>query len=161
MHIILVILGSIITVLILVKQYKELKIDLSWFNFSQQRRKKAWLEKMNADPLFSIASPMESTGCLMYAMAKCSGDIPNEQKKCVRALFQSDFRPEENKAIDLLASCSFLIKGEDIVLESFVEFMKPSFAEFDAEKKMSAVKLIGKVNDCEGTVSGKQTEFMR
>ena len=49
MHIILVILGSIITVLILVKQYKELKIDLSWFNFSQQRRKKAWLEKMNAD----------------------------------------------------------------------------------------------------------------
>lgn len=81
---IIAVLGGIVTILYFVSQIKslkkDLKIDLSWFNFSQRARKNAWETKMNADPLFSMTSPMETTACLMYAMAKCSGDISKEQK---------------------------------------------------------------------------------
>ena len=162
---IIAVLGGLVTILYFISQLKkyqkEFNIDFSWLNFSQRARKKEWETKMNADPLFCMTNPMEATACMMYAMARCSGDISKEQKQCLREQFQTEFHLEEKKANELLTSCAFLVKDEDRILENLNEFMKPSHEKFDSEKKQSAIDLIKTVKDCEGDVTGKQTEFMQ
>ncbi len=160
MHIILGILGSIITILYLVSEISEKGSKLGKFNpFAWYRRRK-WQKKYYADPAFSLDSPMESVAGLMYVMAKCSGEITREQKECILNLFQIEFRLSEDKARELLSSSSFLLKDEDQIIDHLKDFLKPSLAKFDAEKRASALDLLQKVADCEGNRTGKQEEFM-
>ena len=73
MHIILGILGSIITILVLTKQLSRLGIDITWLNPFAWARRKKWQKQYHADPAFSLDGPMEAVAGLLYVMAKCSG----------------------------------------------------------------------------------------
>ena len=73
MHIILGILGSVITILVLVKQLSCAGIDLGRFNPFTWFRLNKWQKAYNADPAFSLDRPMEAVAGLLYVMAKCSG----------------------------------------------------------------------------------------
>ena len=160
MHIILAILGSIITILILVNRISQTGVDLGRLNpFAWYRRRK-WQKKYHADPAFTLDRPMESVAGLMYVMAKCSGEITREQKECILDLFQIEFRLSEDKARELLSSSSFLLKDEDQIVENLKDFLKPSLAKFDAEKRASTLVMLHKVADCEGTRTAKQEEFL-
>ena len=89
MHIIMGILGSIITILILTNQLSRLGIDVGKLNpFAWYRRNK-WQKKYHADPAFSLDRPMEAVAGLMYVMAKCSGEITREQKECILKLYET------------------------------------------------------------------------
>jgi len=160
MHILLSILGSIVTILILVNRISDSKIDFSWLNFSGWNRRKKWLKKYHADPAFSIDNPMEAAAGLMYVMAKCSGDISKEQKACMLDLFHKEFNLSEDQATQLMSSCSFILKDEDKVVENLREYLKPSLEKFDIEKKESVLNLVQQVVDCEENVTRKQTHFM-
>jgi uncharacterized tellurite resistance protein B-like protein len=160
MHIIMGILGSIITILVLVNQLSRAGIDIAKFNpFSWYRRNK-WQKKYHADPAFSLDRPMEAVAGLLYVMAKCSGEITREQKEYILYLFQNEFRLSEDKARELLSSSSFLLKDEDQIIDHLKDFLKPSLAKFDDEKRASTLDLLQKVADCEGDRTTKQEEFL-
>ena len=156
MHIILGILGSIITILVLTKQLARLGIDVTWLNPFAWSRRNQWKKKYHADPAFSLDRPMEAVGGLLYVMAKCSGEITREQKECILELFENEFRLDERQATELLSSSSFLLKDEDKVIENLRDFLKPSLAKFDSEKKQSTLDMLEKVADCEGSRTSKQ-----
>jgi uncharacterized tellurite resistance protein B-like protein len=160
MHIIMGILGSVITILVLVNQLSRTGIDITKFNpFSWYRRNK-WQKKYHADPAFSLDRPMEAVAGLLYVMAKCSGEISREQKEYILYLFQNEFRLSEDKARELLSSSSFLLKDEDQIIDHLKDFLKPSLARFDDEKRASTLDLLQKVADCEGDRTSKQEEFL-
>jgi len=160
MHIILGILGSIITILILVSRLSDAGLDIGKLNpFAWSRRRK-WEKKYYADPAFSMDRPMEAVAGLLYVMAKCSGEITREQKECILDLFQIEFHLDEDKARELLSSSSFLLKDEDTIIENLKDFLKPSLEKFDHEKKASTLVMLDKVADCEGHRTSKQEEFL-
>jgi uncharacterized tellurite resistance protein B-like protein len=160
MHIIMGVLGSVITILILANQLSRMGIDVGWLNpFAWSRRRK-WQKQYHADPAFSMDRPMEAVAGLLYVMAKCSGEITREQKECLLEIFETEFRLGERQATELLSSSSFLLKDEDKVIENLKSFLKPSLARFDDEKRASTLDLLQKVADCEGTRTSKQEEFL-
>ena len=80
MHIILALLGTIVTILILLNRLNESGIDLGWLNpFSWARRRK-FRNEHDLNPVFKLDSPMEAAAILMLASAKIDGDITREQK---------------------------------------------------------------------------------
>jgi uncharacterized tellurite resistance protein B-like protein len=160
MHIILGILGSIITILILTNQLSRLGIDVGKLNPFAWHRRNKWQKLYHADPAFSLDRPMEAVAGLMYVMAKCSGEITREQKEYILDLFQIEFHLDEDKARELLSSSSFLLKDEDQIIENLKSFLKPSLAKFDHEKRASTLVMLYKVADCEGTRTSKQEEFL-
>ncbi len=160
MHIILGILGSVITILILTKQLARLGIDVGWLNPFTWARRNKWQKQYHADPAFSLDRPMEAVAGLLYVMAKCSGEITREQKECLIEIFETEFRLGERQATELMSSSSFLLKDEDEIFDNLQAFMKPSLAKFDTEKKQSTLAMLQKVADCEGKRTGKQTEFL-
>ena len=160
MHIILSVLGSIVAILILVNRLSESRINFSGFNIFAWNRRRKWLKKYHADPAFSIDNPMEAAAGLMYVMAKCSGDISKEQKICMLELFHNEFHLSKNQAIQLMSSCSFILKDEDKVVENLREYLKPSMENFDTEKKESVISLVQQVVTCEENVTDKQIHFM-
>ncbi len=160
MHIILGILGSVITILVLVNRLSETGIDLGKLNPFAWARRRKWQKKYYADPAFSLDSPMEAVAGLLYVMAKCSGEISREQKDYLLELFQNEFRLSEDKARELLSSSSFLLKDEDQIIDHLKDFLKPSLAKFDSEKKASALAMLHKVSNCEGNRTARQEEFL-
>ncbi len=160
MHIILGILGSIVTILVLTKQLARLGIDVTWLNPFAWARRKKWQKKYHADPAFTLDRPMEAVAGLLYVMAKCSGEITREQKECLLEIFETEFRLDERRATELLSSSSFLLKDEDHIVENLKSFLKPSLAKFDAEKRQSTLDMLEKMADCEGSRTSKQQEFL-
>jgi len=160
MHIIMGILGSIITILVLTNQLSRLGIDVGKLNPFAWHRRNKWQKNYHADPAFSLDRPMEAVAGLLYVMAKCSGEITREQKECILDLFQIEFHLSEDKARELLSSSSFLLKDEDQIIENLKDFLKPSLAKFDHEKRASTLVMLHKVADCEGNRTSKQEDFL-
>ena len=160
MHIVLAVLGAIVTILVLLRRLDDAGINLRNLNPFWYFRRRKWQKQYNADPGFCIDSPMEATAGLMYVAAKCSGDISKDQKACILSLFQSEFHLNERQATDLLASCSFLIPDEDKVKNNLSSFLAPSQEKFTDQQSQSAIELLDKVIACEKMIASKQQEFV-
>ena len=160
MHVILGVLGLIVTILILVNRLTEAGIDIGWLDPFKWNRRRKWRQACHADPLFDIDDPMKSTAGLMYTMAKCSGDISKEEKACILGIFEEDFKLTEREATDLLSTCSFYIKDEDLVKRELKKFLRPSLENFAERQMISAFSFVERVALCEGQPNEKQSEFL-
>ena len=69
MHVLLGILGSIITILILLKRLADSGIDLAGLNPFLWHRRRKWRMKVEGNPIHAISSPMELTALLRAAMS--------------------------------------------------------------------------------------------
>ena len=153
-------LGAIVTILILLNRLQENGIDIGWLDPFKWHRRRKWRQSYYADPLFDIEDPMKSTAGLMYTMAKCSGDISREEKSCILSTFSDVFKLTESEATELLSTCSFFIKDENIVKNNLKKFLTPSIENFAEEQKKSAYSLIEKVAFCEDRPNEKQNELL-
>lgn len=80
MHIILAILGVVVTLLVLLNRLQENSIDLGWLNpFSWRRRLKYRLED-DLNPAFKLDPSMDVAALYMTAICKIDGDLSAEQK---------------------------------------------------------------------------------
>ncbi len=161
MHIVLAILGAVVTILFYLNRLQQSGIDFGWLNpFSWNRRRK-WKNHVQSNPLFAIDSPMETTACLMYAVAKSSGDISREQKQVLLGLFKEEFSLNNRDSTELLSSCSYLLKhDEDQIFDNLDKFLVASKNSFTDEQRESAFEMIKKVAECEETIADKQKEFI-
>ncbi len=80
MHIILGVLGAIITILILVNRLSENGINIGWLNPFAWKRRREWAKKYHANPVYSLTSPMQVTSLITIALAKSEGEVSTEQK---------------------------------------------------------------------------------
>ena len=89
MHILLGLLGSIVTILFLLDR---LGIDLGGLNPFGWRRRRAWAKKYGGDPIYSVEDPIHVAALLVIGAAKINGDLTatqNEYIEGIRAQFVS------------------------------------------------------------------------
>jgi len=153
MHILLGILGTIVTILILLNRLAEAGIDLWGLNPFLRRRRREWQKKLEGNPVYHVDSPMEATALLMTAIVKVDGDISSEEKRALLSSFHNEFHLSKRDAAGLLNSSAFLLgKGEE-VRTGLEKVMEPSLGNFTEEQAKSALELLE--NLCEvGPSSG-------
>lgn len=161
MHVLLTILGTVVTILVLVVRLREAGVDLGWLNPFLWNRRRQWRQKIAGDPIFTLDSPMDVTALLMVAVAKCDGDMSVEQKRLILDSFEQEFHLSPREASGLLTSSVFLLKNSDAVWTNLSKVLAPSQERFTREQSDSAKALIARVGSCEGKPSELQAELIQ
>ena len=145
MHIVLALLGTIVTILILLNRLAEAGIDLGGLNpFLWQRRRK-WRKMYEGNPLYKIDQPMDATAILMVAAVKADGDMSKEDKGKLLHLFETDFSLNKKDAAGLLMSSVHLLGDGNELRGDVAKFLAPSKESYSEEQARSAVTLISRV----------------
>ncbi|KPZ73792.1 MULTISPECIES: hypothetical protein [unclassified Pseudoalteromonas] len=75
MHVVLGVLGIVVTILVLLNKLQEGGIDIGWLNpFSWHRRRK-FRKHHDLNPAFKLDSPMDVAALYMVAVAKIDGEM--------------------------------------------------------------------------------------
>ena len=81
-------LGMIVTIVVLLNRLADAGIDLGGLNPFLLRRRRAWRQKFEANPIFSLEEPMEVAAVLAVGVAKADGDMSAEQKQALLMSFE-------------------------------------------------------------------------
>lgn len=149
MHIILGLLGAVVTILILVKRLSEAGIDIGWLNPFSWYRRRTWRQKYEGNPVFSLDTPLEVAAMLATAVAKIDGEISKEEKAILLSVFQNEFGKSEKEASDLLMSSIYLFgDGQDALAkpENILKRSLEKFSEDQARSVMLLLKSIAKID---------------
>ena len=160
MHVVIGLLGSIVTILWLLHRLAEMGIDLGGLNpFLWQRRKK-WRKQYEANPVFLLDGPMEATALLITATAKADGDMSSEEKREILSIFENEFQLSKKDAAGLLISSSHLLGKGDEVREQLDKVLNPSLENFTKEQALSAIELIKRISELGGSATEMQSELI-
>ena len=160
MHVIIGLLGSIVTILWLLHRLAEMGIDLGGLNpFLWQRRRK-WRKQYEANPVFLLEGPMEATALLITATAKADGDMSSEEKREILSIFENEFQLSKKDAAGLLISSSHLLGKGDEVREQLDKVLNPSLENFTKEQALSAIELIKRISELGGSATEMQSELI-
>jgi len=160
MHVIIGLLGSIVTILWLLHRLAEMGIDLGGLNpFLWQRRRK-WRKQYEANPVFLLEGPMEATALLITATAKADGDMSSEEKREILSIFENDFQLSKRDAAGLLISSSHLLGKGDEVRDQLDKVLNPSLEHFTKEQALSAIELIKRISELGGSAAEMQSELI-
>ena len=145
MHIILGLLGTIVTILILLNRLAQAGIDLGGLNPYLWHRRRKWRQQYQGNPLYRLESPMDSTAVLIVAAAKADGDVAREEKTTLLRLFESEFNLSKKDAAGLLISSVHLL-GDGVELRANLsKFLSASLGSFTEEQAGSALTLIARM----------------
>lgn len=150
MHIVLGVLGAIVTILILLKRLSDAGLDIGWLNPFLWHRRRKWRQQVTGDPIFMIDHPMDVTALLMTAVAKSDGDMTVGQKTAILDLFQREFHLSQKDAAAMLSSRVFLLKDGEALRGNVKKVLEPSLEKFSQEQADSAISLLERVARCEG-----------
>ncbi|MDH5629796.1 MAG: hypothetical protein OEY96_06535 [Gammaproteobacteria bacterium] len=162
MHIILGVLGSIITILYLLSRIRDSGLDIGWLNPFAWKRRRDWAKRYHANPLYNIDSPMEATALIIVLLVKTEGEMSRNQKQEVINLFQDDFKLSEKGAADLLASCVYLItqQGHQYTDIDIKKLLAPSSDKFSPSQIESALKLFEHISSLEAEINNYQKQII-
>ena len=160
MHIILAVLGVVVTILVLLKQLHEGGIDIGWLNpFSWQRRRQ-FRKQYQSHPAYTIKSSMDVAALFLVAVAKVDGEMSKEQKTCILQLFESEFKLSEQDAKSLLGSSVHTFGRGDEVLTNLEAVISPSLESFSEEQVKSVHRMLKQVSEAEGEPSVEQQKLI-
>lgn len=160
MHILLGILGSIITILILLKRLADSGIDLAGLNPFLWQRRRQWRMKVQGNPIHAVSSPMELTALLMTATAKIDGDMSSEEKQALLSFMEKEFQLSKRDAADLLIASAYML-GDGIALHKNLDgVMRPSLGKFSEVQARSALELLEQVCNIDAAGNELKKEFI-
>ena len=157
MHIVLALLGSIITILYMLDR---LGIDLGGMNPFYWRRRRAWAAKYQGDPIYSVKDPVHVAALLIIGAAKLNGDLTAEQKKLAQEQFKSNFSLDSHAASQLFGSAAHLLAAPQLIdtqLKALAEKNKDRFSHDQAE---SMIQMMVEVASAECELTAKQSEYV-
>jgi uncharacterized tellurite resistance protein B-like protein len=161
MHIILGILGTAVTILILINRLKEGGIDIGWLNpFSWARRRK-FRKEYQMHPAYTLESPMDVAALFMVAVAKSDGDMTKGQKDKILSLFASEFKLNEAKSSELLGASVHIFGRGDDVLDSPSRVLSRTMDSFSAQQVSSVLSMLEDVANVEGEPSDSQKKLIK
>jgi hypothetical protein len=160
MHIILSILGAVVTILILLNRLEASGVDIGWLNPFAWKRRREWSKKYHANPIYSLDNPMEVTALIMVALAKSEGEISSEQKREIQNKYQEVFHLSENAASDLFSSIAFILKEDISEVRNIQKILGASGQKFSPEQASSSVSLFKHISSLEGPENAFQKEII-
>ena len=160
MHIVIAALGSLVTILWLLHRLAEMGIDLGGLNPWAWRRRRKWRAMYEANPIYSITSPMELTALLIAATAKADGDMSADEKQAILNLFERSFHLSDRDAASLLRASTHLLGRGDEVRDNLVEVIKPGKASFTESQARSACAMLEEIAAIGGSATAMQAEII-
>lgn len=141
MHLILALLGLIVTVLILTNQLANNKLSFGWLNPFSWLKSQDKPKKLPADdPVYVLEEPQEVIALLIMALAKSDGGMSAAQKKEILAQFTQIFQLNNEKAANLLSASTFLLHDDMDMVK------KPQQLFAASKKKFSQAQIIASIN---------------
>ena len=160
MHIILGLLGTIVTILILLNRLADAGISLGGLNPFLWHRRRKWRKSYEGDPIYKIDNPMEATALLMIGVAKSDGDMSSEEKKKILELFQSEFHLNKKSAAELMAASVYLAKDGSDLKSNLKKILQPSLDKFSKDQAQSAVSLVNQIATMEHETNELKQELV-
>lgn len=145
MHIVLGILGTIVTILILLNRLAEAGIDLGGLNPFLWQRRRRWRKKLEGNPIYHVDSPMDATALLATATAKMDGDLSSDEKRMLLSAFAEEFEVSKRDAAGLLISSAHLLGDGEALRNNLEKVLQPSLESFTEDQAGSAIGLLNKV----------------
>lgn len=152
-------LGLIVSVLILLHRLADAGIDLGGLNPFLTRRRRAWRQKFEANPLFGLDKPLDVAAVLAVGVAKADGDMSMEQKQALLAAFQRTFDIDHRAAEELLTSSAHLVGDGRIFRDQVPDVVARSKEQFTDGQIESTMSLLEAIAAVEGA-SGRQRELI-
>lgn len=160
MHIILGLLGTIVTILVLLNRLRENGIDIGWLNPFTWHRRKTYRKEHDLNPAFKLDSPMDVAALYVVSIAKVDGDISKEQKEKILSLFENEFHLSAQDARDLLKSSVYLLSHTNDVFDKPSKVIERCFDKISSEQMNSICYLIDEVAKVEGNASLEQKKLI-
>ena len=157
MHVIIGLLGSIVSILYLLDR---LGIDLGGLNPFYWRRRRAWAAKYDGDPIYSVEDPMHVAALLIVGAVKLDGDISSEEKKVVLDQFEAKFSLDARAASELLGSAAHLVGAPQVIDKQLNGVAKKNKDRFSADQAKSMIRMMVDVASADGDLSAKQREYI-
>lgn len=157
MHIVLGLIGSIVSILYLLDR---LGIDIGWFNPWSWRRRRAWAKKYEGDPIYSIEDPVHVAAILIIGTAKLEGDLSAEQKKAVLDQFEEKFSLDSRAASELLGSATHLLGAPQVIGTQLEGLANRNTNTFKPDQAASMIEMIEQIATVGGSMSDAQREYV-
>lgn len=160
MHVVLALLGTIITLLYLLSRLADLGIDLGGLNPFYWRRRRAWRKKYEGDPVHAVEDPLEIAALFVVGIAKLEGDVSAAQKRAAVSEFQSKFSLSTPEANQLYASSAHLLGHPAIIRAQLDGVLERNRDAFTADQLESLVSMMSTVAKTDGSESAQQIELL-
>lgn len=157
MHVVLGLLTSIVTILYLLDR---MGVNLGGLNPFYWRRRRAWAEKYQGDPIYSVEEPIHVAALLIVGVAKLDGEVSAEQKKVILNQFESKFSLDSKAASELLGSAAHLLGAPQIIDTQLSGIAEKNKDNFSGEQAESMLEIMLEVAASEGEASAKQRGFI-
>lgn len=160
MHIVLGALAAIVTILVLLSRLADAGIYLGGLNPFLWKRRRAWRQKLQGNPIHTLQDPKDIAGLLVVGLAKLGGDISTEEKQAVLREFDATLMLGRRGATELLGSSAFLLGDTrefqehlDRILDNAREKLSPAQTE-------SVLAIMGRIAAVAGTPSEQQSRLL-
>jgi hypothetical protein len=160
MPILLGMLTSVVTILWILYRLAEMGITLGGLNPWAWRRRRAWRQKYEADPLFSLVEPLDVTALLAVATAKADGDMSAAERQALLAEFEKTFAMNARKASELLTASVHLLGDGAALRDKLEELLARCGERFSDAQRESALELLDRVAGAGGRASAQQLELV-
>ena len=142
MHIILSLLGTIVTVLVLLSRLADAGISLGGLNPFLWKRRRQWEKQLSGNPIYNINDPMDASALLMIAAAKIDGDMIGTEKSIILSAFEDEFGLSKKEAAGLLISSVYLLGRGDGITAKLDKIIKPSLMNCTEAQSHSTISLL-------------------
>jgi uncharacterized tellurite resistance protein B-like protein len=160
MHVLLALLGSIVTILFLLSRLADAGISLGGLNPFLWRRRRAWRKKYEANPLFALEQPLEITGLLAVAVAKADGDMSATERQALLAEFETTFALKPREATALLTSSAHMLGDGQLFRDKLDDLLTKHKERFSDAQRDSALALLERVASSSGATSAERRELL-
>ena len=157
MHIVLGLLGSVVTILFLLDR---LGIDIGGLNPFYWYRRRAFAQKYGSDPIYSIEDPVHVASLMIIGAAKLDGDLTAEQKRVAKELFVSEFSLSSREASELFGSAAHLIAAPQLIDGQLRKLAARNVGRFSSEQAKSLIQMMTKVASADGDLSSEQKRYI-
>jgi hypothetical protein len=157
MHVLLGLLGAVVTILYLLDR---LGIDLGGLNPFYWRRRRAWAKQYHGDPIHSVEDPIQVAALLIVGAAKLNGDLTAEQKQTAIAQFEETFSLNSREASELLTSATHLLGAPQVIDTQLEGLIARHKDRFTPDQAASIMLMIARVTSADGEPSEQQNEFI-
>lgn len=157
MHIVLGLLGAIVTILFLLDR---LGVDLGGLNPFYWRRRRAWTKKYEGDPIYSVEDPKHVAALLIVGTAKLDGDLSAGQKKAALKQFESNFSLDSRAASELLGSAAHLLGPPQVIDTQLNGLADKNQGRFSQDQAESMIQMMIEVASADGELTAEQSGYV-
>lgn len=157
MHILIGLLSVIASILWALSY---LGVDLGGLNPFSWKRRRQWRQRYETPPVHKLTRPLEAATVILIGTVSAEGMVSREQKMALLELFQKEFEQSAERASELLASGTFLLKDVRDLAADIPNILAPSKEKFSAEQTESFLNMLEHIANLESPASRSQLDII-